>query len=81
MSNQKGFAHLLLLLVVVVIAAVALLYFLSNSTQFSKYIPESIRPFVKSTDTAPKAEYQNPLDKESQYANPFSENKNPFDSL
>ena len=28
-----------------------------------------------------KADYKNPLDKSSQYVNPFSKIKNPFDSL
>jgi hypothetical protein len=28
-----------------------------------------------------KPEYKNPLDKEAQYTNPFSDYKNPFDSL
>ncbi|MBI4097886.1 MAG: hypothetical protein HY426_02495 [Candidatus Levybacteria bacterium] len=30
---------------------------------------------------APKTEYSNPFDKDSQYVNPFSSYKNPFDNL
>lgn len=48
-------------------------------------------PEVKKIMSAPKSgkeptvtlkeEYQNPFDKEAQYVNPFSDYKNPFDSL
>ena len=36
---------------------------------------------TKTAAIAPKAQYQNPLDKSSQYSNPFDKNKNPFDNL
>lgn len=80
MSQEKGIAHLLLILVAGILVA-GLLLLVLRSSQISQYLPESIRPFIGSGSVAPKADYQNPLDKKSQYSNPFEENKNPFDNL
>ena len=35
----------------------------------------------KNSAVAPQTDYENPFNKDSQYVNPFSEYKNPFDSL
>lgn len=63
---------LLLVLVVVAIAVGFSLGLLKNPLQKkSAAVPE----------VQLKTEYQNPFDKDTQYTNPFSEYKNPFDSL
>lgn len=38
-------------------------------------------PVKKEPEVVVKTEYQNPFDKNNQYVNPFSEYKNPFDTL
>lgn len=39
------------------------------------------KPATQSTSVAPETNYANPFDKNTQYVNPFSTYKNPFDSL
>lgn len=38
-------------------------------------------PFSKKLEVPLKSAYQNPFDQKTQYVNPFSEYKNPFDYL
>ncbi len=80
---QKGnvaLIPLLLLLGVIVVAVVVL--------GRSGKIPTSLAPLIPYAKTVKKeptvelkSEYQNPFDKSSQYTNPFSGYRNPFDAL
>lgn len=38
-------------------------------------------PFSKELNVSLREVYENPFDKDTQYVNPFSEYKNPFDNL
>lgn len=69
---QKGIA---LLIPLVLVAAVALFFYLLISQGIITN-PLSKEPIVKL-----KTEYKNPFAKGSQYVNPFSGYKNPFDNL
>lgn len=73
---EKGVIHLLpLLLVLVGLAALAVVVFRSGAVKITQ--KSSIKePTVQLTES-----YQNPFDKTTQYVNPFSEYKNPFDNL
>ncbi len=66
---QKGFIQLLLILPILIILGIVV------------YFVYTINVSKSNIAIAPKAQYQNPLDKSSQYTNPFSETKNPFDNL
>lgn len=78
--NQVGVIHLIPLLIVLVIVAIVglLLYQGVIKTPLNNVIPgnQSQQPEVSL-----QTQYQNPFDKSSQYVNPFSSYKNPFDSL
>lgn len=66
---QRGIVHLIPLLLIGIVIVVV--YLLFRNTQSSS----------KNAEVPLKAEYQNPLTLETQYTNPFSEYKNPFDTL
>lgn len=76
-STQRGIVHLLpLFLGVVVVAALGYLVI------FKGVVKNPLPGLIKTqTSVEPTATYENPLDKSSQYVNPFSEFKNPFDAL
>ncbi len=76
---QKGSVALLPLLVILFVV-VAVGFFLFKNNPFSL---SGKNPTNQSTNTpvSLKKDYQNPFDKNSQYINPFSGYKNPFDSL
>lgn len=83
--NQKGAVHLFVVIIVLVIVAVAA-YLLYQGGYFNFATPKPSQD--QNTQTTPqeptvslKNEYENPFDKDTQYVNPFSEYKNPFDSL
>ena len=70
---QKGVVHLLaLFLILAAIAFLALLLVKGGviKTRVSKDVQVQLA-----------SEYQNPFNKDTQYVNPFSEYKNPFDNL
>lgn len=80
--NQKGFAHLLPVLLIAAIVLVGVFIVLSNKITLPPSIDTALRPFnIGQKSTAPQAQYQNPLDTKSQYTNPFSSYKNPFEAL
>jgi len=81
MSRQEGVIHIFLILLVFAVLAAGLVYYIFTNTRLSQYAPASLRPFLAGEATSPKAVYQNPLDKSTQYTNPFDTNKNPFDNL
>ena len=62
------------ILLLVVIAAIASAYVLLVLGVIKN-------PFSKELRVPLHAVYENPFDKETQYVNPFSEYKNPFDYL
>ncbi len=78
-------------ILVLVFIVVLILYFLSEiykKTRFAKENPDTSKQAVVAVSPTPlpatvelKTEYQNPLDEKTQYVNPFSEYKNPFDEL
>ena len=76
---QKGEIKLLPLLVVALLVVVAALFFLISRGIVSNPVPGIIKVPTSSVELKP--EYENPLDKEAQYTNPFSDYKNPFDAI
>ncbi len=77
-DRKKALIYLFPVFSVVVLIAVLLVV-----TRGGK---ESVKDIVTNTKkevstVAPKTEYDNPFDKDSQYVNPFSSYKNPFDNL
>lgn len=73
MPRNKGIIHLLPLFF---LAAVAVgVYLVVRSGGLQNILPQ------KEPEVSLQTEYKNPLTKESQYVNPFSQYKNPFDAL
>lgn len=83
MNNQRGVVHLAvpLLLLVVVAALIFILAAVGVIKIPLKSLPAL--PGIKKQEptVSLQKQYQNPFDKSSQYINPFSSYKNPFDSL
>ena len=79
LSVNKGFIHPIPLLLMVLVAGLGIGYFLISKGFVKNPAPSLIKIPTSSVELA--ADYKNPLDKSSQYVNPFSEFKNPFDSL
>lgn len=76
-KNQQGVTHLILLLLVVIVVAAAFFIYkglLKNSG--GNLVKTSKQPSVTL-----QTKYDNPFDKNSQYVNPFSSYKNPFNDL
>ncbi|HLD26893.1 MAG TPA: hypothetical protein VJB63_02985 [Patescibacteria group bacterium] len=83
---QKHFSFLTFFLCIILIASVWI-FFVSVDVMpnpFSTFettnIP-MIKPKYKKATVQLQKEYQNPFDKKTQYVNPFSSYKNPFDTL
>lgn len=78
--NQAGVIHLIPLLIVLVIVAVIgfLIYQGVIKTPLSNVIPGKQ---AQQPEVSLQTQYQNPFDKNTQYVNPFSSYKNPFDAL
>lgn len=77
--SQRGAVHLIpLLLILAAIVVVILLLVSQGAVKIP--LPESIRLFRRPA-VGLKTEYKNPFEKDTQYVNPFSEYKNPFDNL
>lgn len=72
--NSKNL--LLLLLALLIVGAVVLFVLILNQKKLST----SLQTAKESTVSLTK-DYDNPFDKNTQYVNPFSEYKNPFDEL
>ncbi len=77
---QKGIVHLIPLFLVTILIGLAVGYFLI-SKGFIKNPAPSVIKIASEAQVELQADYKNPLDKSSQYVNPFSEFKNPFDNL
>lgn len=79
LSTQSGIIHPLPIFLVVLIITIGLLVFYSREKISLKKIVSNINPFKKEVSVELQASYQNPFD--TQYVNPFSTSKNPFDAL
>lgn len=73
-KHDRGFAHVALLVLILLLLAGVIAYLLVvkglASNPFSAF---------QKTKVALQSQYQNPFDKSTQYTNPFSQYKNPFD--
>lgn len=71
---KKGFTHIVVLLLVLLLLGGIIVYLLVSRSLISN-------PFasLQKSTVALQTKYQNPFDKNAQYANPFSQYKNPFD--
>lgn len=69
--SQKGNIALIPLMLILLLIAAYLIYSKTNLSQRSSSV----------TTIQPQSSYQNPFDKTTQYTNPFSQYKNPFDNL
>ena len=78
--NQRGVVHLLTLLAIGLLLGAALGLFLISKGVIKNPAPNILR-ISQPAQVELKADYKNPLNKASQYVNPFSEYKNPFDLL
>ena len=78
--NQRGVVALAVLLLLLIAAAAVIFILL-----YSGILKKTTLPTLPGQKKEPKVElqkqYQNPFDKNSQYVNPFSGYKNPFDAL
>lgn len=69
---------IVVVLILIVLSALAWgLYFLTQTRRETGPAQTS----VQKPNVAPKREYSNPFEKSTQYVNPFSDYKNPFDNL
>lgn len=77
MPKNAGLAPLLLLILIGVVLLIVYVLARGGGIQLPGGRPTSkIEPNVEL-----QTEYKNPFSKESQYVNPFSQYKNPFDNL
>lgn len=82
MGKQKGISGILIIILLAALAAVALLVLSNNLTlpQLDQAkVDRSVAP--QEAQVTLQSKYQNPFDKNTQYTNPFSDYKNPFDQL
>lgn len=80
-TTQRKQRQLIFVLIFALLAVILLILVLANTMQRVK--PQKATPTRVSKEPTVnlKKEYQNPFDKNSQYVNPFSQYKNPFDNL
>lgn len=78
MKKEKGVALIPLLIIVAVV--VVLVYLVSQGKLKSPVKVPGLSQ-TKAPTVSLQTEYQNPFDKNAQYVNPFSQYKNPFDTL
>lgn len=77
---SKGVAHLFPIIVAAVFVGF-LTYFLLNAENLSRKITKGREERFREAGIELRTAYNNPLEKETQYVNPFSDYKNPFDNL
>jgi len=66
-------------LALLVVVSIGLIIVLQSQNRLTSKAP--ITTTTSASSIAPQNQYENPFDKDSQYVNPFSDYKNPFDSL
>lgn len=81
MPQNRGFIHLLPLLLLGVVAFITIGLLLVYNGVVKNPAPSLLKLPGQKASVELKADYKNPLDKTSQYLNPFSAYKNPFDTL
>lgn len=72
-KSKAGFSHIILLILIGVFVLAGIYYFASGN-----YKAPTASTGQKPTVTL-QTKFQNPFDKNSQYANPFAQYKNPFE--
>ena len=72
-----GFAHLLLLIILLIVGGVVVGLYLLTSKD-SNLTSLNLNPLKQNVAVTLQTQYQNPFDRNSQYANPFAQYKNPF---
>ena len=77
--SEKGVVHLLPLLAILGLAALATFILVSKGV-IPNPIPEQLR-LLQKPGVELKSQYTNPFKADTQYVNPFSQYKNPFDFL
>lgn len=84
--NPPKISHkrvLFILLIITLLVLVLLSFYISQGKKEEKKVEVLPTPtsVPKEPLITPQVEYENPLDKDTQYVNPFSEYKNPFDAV
>lgn len=79
--NQKGVIVLAAPLLFLLIAAVIIFVLISQGLIKNPLKSIALPGQSKEPTVSLQKQYQNPFDKSTQYVNPFSSYKNPFDSL
>ena len=80
MSQDRGIVHLIPLIILGVVAIITVGLLLIYKGAIKNPAPSIIK-IPTEGQVKLTAEYKNPLDASSQYVNPFSGYKNPFDAL
>lgn len=75
--NQQGVIFLIFVFVFAAVAVVGVSLVIKTLTTATKKISQN----AEVLSVALKTDYSNPFDRETQYVNPFSSKKNPFDEL
>ena len=75
--NEKGAVFLIFVFLFAAVAIVGVTLVIKTFTNATKRINQN----AEVLSVALKSEYSNPFEKETQYVNPFSSRKNPFDEL
>lgn len=78
---QKGYSALFILIAVLLLLGVGLVFTSLWSKKYTLPFSSQTKETTNESTVTLKTDYQNPFDKNTQYVNPFSEYKNPFDSL
>ncbi len=78
-KNRKNFI-ILAVSGVIIVLFLAVIVFVVTSLQKEKET-ESLPQTLQTSSVAPRTEYENPFEENSQYVNPFFSYKNPFDNL
>lgn len=80
--KQQGFAHLALVFVALILLSLGAIVLLPKNTTLQ--LVDNLLPQVTPIPTpivTLTTQYENPFDRDSQYVNPFSTYKNPFNNV
>lgn len=76
MGFKKGFLHLLPIIIILVLTGIVIFVLIQQGIIKKPSFLGSKKPTVEL-----KTEYNNPFKKNTQYANPFNDFKNPFNNI
>lgn len=79
-ARQAGIVHLFPIIVVALLVGF-LTYFVVTADKISEKITKGREARFREAGIELRTAYNNPLEKETQYVNPFSDYKNPIDNL